>query len=188
MSNDEFNDDILDRARELATEIAPERDLWPNIEAAIDAPARPRYMPYLAQAAAVVLLVAGSSGLTWLVTKGDAPQAVANQPPVAMPQFDAEFASFGGQYALGPRYEDARNNLAAELDIELDRLSPEARADVEENLKIIRDAIDEINQALAREPDNVLLQELLLDTYREELKVMHDVGDLARNVTLRNDI
>jgi hypothetical protein len=59
---------------------------------------------------------------------------------------------------------------------------------VEKNIKAIRAAIDEINKALADEPDNVLLQELLLSTYREELSVMMKVDRVANAVMLRSDI
>ena len=74
------------------------------------------------------------------------------------------------------------------MNLELDRLSPDIRAEVEENLAVIRDAITEINSALEEEPDNFLLQELLLKTYREELTVMRNVGGLTQNVMSRNDI
>ena len=53
---------------------------------------------------------------------------------------------------------------------------------------MIREAIDDINTALAADPDNAYLQELLQKTYREELTVMRRVGGLTRSVMLRNDI
>ena len=68
------------------------------------------------------------------------------------------------------------------------RLSPEERDDVERTLVVIREAIDDINAALATDPDNAYLQELLQRTYREELTVMRRVGGLTRDVMLRNDI
>jgi hypothetical protein len=74
------------------------------------------------------------------------------------------------------------------MDMEMAKLSPEARANVEENLAVIRGAIVEINAALEQEPGNVLLQELLMKTYREELAVMQRVGGLTQDVMLRNDI
>ena len=89
---------------------------------------------------------------------------------------------------MGQGFRDARNNLAAQLDLELDRLTPETRAGVEENLEVIRGAITEINSALEQEPNNVHLQELLLKTYRDELTVMRKVGGLTQNVMSRNDI
>ena len=63
-------DDKLDRtARQLATEISPDRDLWPGIAEAITTPKRSRWTPMLAQAAAVVLLVGTSSAVTYIATK-----------------------------------------------------------------------------------------------------------------------
>ena len=76
----------------------------------------------------------------------------------------------------------------AQLDAELQRLSPEAREEVRTNLAMIRGAIGQINAALAEEPDNPLLQELLLQTYREELALMRRVGGLTQHVMSRRDI
>ena len=42
--------------------------------------------------------------------------------------------------------------------------------------------------ALEKEPENMLLQERLLNTYREELALLRRVSSLTRNVMLRNDI
>jgi len=166
----EREDVISERAAKLATDIAPSRDLWPGIEAAISAEERsaPRryFMPLFAQAAAVVLLVGASSGLTYLAMKD------RQAPIVVSPNFVFERVSFAS-YDLGPGFQDARDRLSSQLAQELLRLSPEARGEVEENLAAIRTAIVEINTALEAEPDNALLQELLLRTYREELTVMN---------------
>ena len=114
---------------------------------------------------------------------------VVNGTPVASNvELDAEFASFGADYELSASFTDARSNLEAELEFELERLSPEARTAVEENLAIIRGAIREINAELAEDPDNRLLQDLLLQSYHEELAVMRDVSELTRDVMSRNDI
>jgi len=183
--NNETDDKLMAQAAQLSTEITPERDLWPDIEAAIEAPRRrSSWTPYLAQAAAIVLLVGASSSITYVMTKGG-----ANVSPVIPTMgLDAEFTSFGSSYELGQGFQNARNNLAAQMDLELDRLSPDVRAEVEENLAVIRSAIIEINSALEDEPNNVLLQDLLLKTYREELTVMRKVGGLTQHVMSRNDI
>ncbi|MDX1507032.1 MAG: hypothetical protein R3358_02050 [Woeseiaceae bacterium] len=185
--NDKTDDKLMAMAAELATDIKPQRDLWPEIEAAIreQEPARTAWTPYFAQAAAVVLLVAGTAAVTWNVAKNDADYVVP--PEGVATTLDAEFASFGN-YELGQGFQDARSNLLADLDLELDKLSPEARTEVEENLAVIRTAIAEINAALEEEPGNVLLQELLLKSYHEELLVMRKVGGLTQNVMSRNDI
>ncbi len=177
------DDKLMQEARRLATAVAPERDLWPGIEAAIQAPQRSRWMPLFAQAAAVVLLVGASSAITYIAVKE--PAQLVTQ---VSPQLMFEQTAFGGRYNLGPDFQDARDELAAQLEDELARLSPESRAEVEKNLELVHQAILDINEALADEPDNALLQAQLLMAYREELSVLRRVGGLTRNVMMRNDI
>lgn len=184
--NENFDDKLDRAARELRQEIAPERDLWPGIEKVVGeaiAPRRSRWTPILAQAAAVVLLVGASSTITWMVVRDD------NAPVVSVaPELMFEQASFGGNDNLGPDFVQARNGLRAALDAELMRLSPEVRNDVRANIDVVQEAIDEINVALEKEPDNVLLQQKLLSAYRDELNLLRNVSSITRNVMTRNDI
>lgn len=180
----DINEDKLTAtARRLTTEISPERDLWPGIAEAIAVPKRSRWMPIFAQAAAVVLLVGASSAVTYVTVKS------TEQPfTVVTPGLLFEQASFGSRYNLGSGFQDARNALVAELEVELKRLSPQTRAEIKTNLELVHKAIFDINQALEQEPGNVLLQERLLRTYHEELAVLRRIGGLTRNVMVRNDI
>ena len=179
----------MDMAADLRRDVQPSRDLWPGIAAEIQAPAETgfQWRSMLAQAAAVVLLIGGSSGLTWLAVKDDStnvsPVTASNVAPLA-----AVPASFGDRYSLGPDFIDARRDLEGRLQQELARLSPETRTDVESSLQTIRSAIADINTALAAEPDNPLLQELLLSSYREELAVMQQINGITTTVMRRNDI
>jgi len=181
--NEVKDDKLTLAAKGLATEVAPQRDLWPGIEEAIQAPKRPRWVPMFAQAAAVVLLVGASSAITYIAVK-DEPQSLVQMTPELM----FEQTAFGGRYNLGPNFQDARDMLAAQADEELQRLSPELRAEVEKSLEQVHQAIFDINQALAEQPDNALLQAKLLMAYREELSVLRRVGGLSRNVMMRNDV
>jgi hypothetical protein len=179
-----MNDDkLMKAAGQLSTQISPERDLWPGIAEAIATPAPKRWSPLFAQAAAVVLLVGGSSAVTYMTMKDNISPTV-----IASPDMIFEQASFGNRYYLGPGFQDARNTLVADLEVELERLSPETRTDIATNLTLIHNAIVEINVALEKEPENILLQERLLNTYREELALLRRVSSLTRNVMLRNDI
>jgi len=185
-----FDDELIARAARLASGVKPERDLWPEIEQRISAPARPGrsvWSSAWAQAAAVVLLVGGSSGITYLAVNdnGDPTTMVGGTQTLV---FEPVSGSFGSQYNLGPDYQDARRNLAAKLGDELDNLSEETRADVVANLEAIRQAINDINKALAEEPDNALLQDLLLSTYRDELTLMNKVDGITRAAMRRGDI
>lgn len=180
--NDANDNTMFDAAKRLQKEIAPARDLWPGIAAAIDAPRRSRWVPMLAQAAAVVLLVGASSAITYVAVKDQRPLTQVT------PELLFEQTAFGRDYNLGPGFQDARNTLVAQLDEELLRLSPESRAEVERNLGLLRTAINEINGALSEDPDNALLQAKLLRAYQEELSVLRRVGGLTRNIMARNDI
>jgi len=178
----EYEDRIEQAARGLKTEISPERDLWPAINDAITTPQRSRWTPMLAQAAAVILLMGGASTITYMTVKSDVQPVTAVAPNLMFKQ-----ASFGN-HNIGPKFQDARAGLAAELDAELARLSPQARADVGENLDIIHQAIVDIDTALAQDPGNTMLQQKLLQAYREELSMLRRVSTLTRNVMVRNDI
>jgi hypothetical protein len=184
--NEERNDKMTTAARQLATEIRPQRDLWPDIELAITetAPRRSRWTPMFAQAAAIVLLIGASSGLTYLAVKDDQP-VVIQQPT---PEYTFERVAFGSNYTLGDEYRETRADVVTRFEQELERLSPEERQDVEQSLAVIRGAIDDINAALQQDPDNTLLQDLLMKTYHEELNVMRKVGGVTQSVMSRRDI
>lgn len=184
---------LMSLAAALPEEVAPERDLWPGIEQAISQPARPRRSAWnsvWAQAAAVVVLVGGSSGITYLAVKDDGFRDIPSATGAADVFGDLEPVSgaFGGRYTLGNDYLDARTQLEGSLKQKIGMLTPEARAAVVENLQTIRLAIKDLNNALAKEPDNVLLQELLLSTYHEEMALMRRVDGIANSAMRRDDI
>ena len=181
--NDRDEDRIMQAAARLTTEVSPERDLWPGIEEAIRKPQRSWWTPMLAQAAAVVMLVGASSMVTYVLVKEE-PQIIE----VARPTLTTEFTAHARANTLGAEYDQARGDVADRLDRELSRLSPQTRAEVERNLVVIREAIAEISTALEEEPDNRLLQELLVATYREEVAIMQRVGQLTSKVLARQDI
>jgi hypothetical protein len=185
-----IDEKLMARAAKMDTSVMPGRDLWPEIAAAISEPARPerpQRSTWWAQAAAVVVLVGGSSGLTYLaVNNNDEPVTVVGGTQTLV--FEPVSGSFGSQYNLGPDYQDARRGLAANLDGALHNLPPATRDEVVTNIETIRQAIEDINKALAEEPDNVLLQELLLGTYRDELSMMMKVDVITSAAMRRGDI
>jgi hypothetical protein len=178
MKDEDRNDPLVAAASGLATEIGPERDLWPGIAGRIANPPR-RWPRFVAQAAAVVLLIGASSGITLLVT-GDEPAA----PTGTIGSLNLQPVSF----MPGPGYQEARDDVTAQLDEELARMTPATRDVVETNLAVLRGAIAEINAALATDPTSPLLQELLLRAYQDEMEIMYRVGDLTRQVMAREDI
>lgn len=185
-----YDDELMEAAARLAKEVTPERDLWPGIAEAIATPGKPSRTPWnsvWAQAAAVVLLIAGSSGVTYLALTGDAdPVSPVAEGPAYV--FEPVSARFGGMYNLGPDFVDARLSLSARMDGELSRLTPEQREEVAKNIELIRTAIEDINRALTDDPDNALLQKLLINTYREELDLMMRVDSITNAAMRRGDI
>jgi len=180
-------DALMAAAAALPKEIKPGRDLWPGIEQAL-ARKQPWYRQGMfAQAAAVLLMIGASSGLTYLAVK-DGSSPVSPVATGVERVFEPVSGSFGSRYTLVPDFLEERNALAERLEGEMEKLSPESRAVVQKNLDAIHAAIVEINKALAEEPDNVLLQDLLLRTYHEEVALMQQVGGIRNSAMNRTDI
>ncbi len=161
----------------LPREIEPGRDLWPNIESRLELRPRRRMPAWLLQAAAAVVLVVGSSFVTAsLVRRDSAPTAQVPAPAAAVPVVPA---AFGQPRGLGARYESARNELERDLEQRMAGMPASARQKLLANLAEMRRAADEINAALARQPGDPLLEELLLNTYQDELGVLASVNQLT---------
>lgn len=175
------------RLRELPRDLEPGRDLWPGIAAAIEprASGARRRPTWLAQAAAGVLLVAGSSLLTAKLLDRDAAEGqksveVESQPAaVATEGFAAMPAAFGPSVRLDPEYAAARAQLTVMLQARMEKLPRSTRAKLETNLGEMRRAAEQINAALAEQPGDPLLEELLLKTYQDELAVLANVNQLT---------
>jgi len=180
------NDALTRAASKLASGEQPERDLWPEIEAAITKPQKRSWQLPFAQAAAVVLLVGGSSAVTYVAMQDRTAEVV----PQAMVStaLNVEPAAFGNHFELGPDYEHARADLTKQLQEELESLPPETREDIKRNLASIQTAITEINEAMADQPNNVMLQRLLLNNYRRELEILSGMSGMTTGVMPRTDI
>lgn len=192
------------RLRELPLEVAPNRDLWPGIAAQIEsapaadaspAPSAQRRPAWLWQAAAAVFLVAGSSLLTASLLDRQASGSQAAQQagttgapaagqtvPAAAGEPTVLPAAFGPAGRLDHEYLAARQQLTRVLDERIAALPPSARAKLEFNLGEMRRAADEINAALAAQPGDPLLEELLLKTYQDELAVLSNVNELTNSL------
>lgn len=181
-------------ARALPRELKPGRDLWPGILARIEpvagAETRRTAPPWrrLGALAAVFALVGLSSAITWWVTRSAQPVVVRQVAVPAPADGMSVRASFGPGYVLGPKYERARAALVRDLDSQLEQLPPETREVVARNLAQIRQAVDQINVELAADPDNMLLQELLMAAYQDEVGVLMNVNRMVRNLPTRAEI
>jgi hypothetical protein len=168
------------RLQQLPREIEPGRDLWAGIESRLEprAAVDRRRPAWLWQAAAAVLLVAGSSLLTATLMnerRDDGTMAASS----AVETVQAMPIAFGPGKRLDPEYLAARRQLTAVLDERMASLPASTRAKLEASLGELRRAAEQINVALAEQPDDPLLQELLLATYQDELAVLANVNQLT---------
>ncbi|UCC13761.1 MAG: hypothetical protein JSW21_10380 [Gammaproteobacteria bacterium] len=184
------------QAGKLPRDIQPERDLWPEIEARLSIAEEPRvasggWRLGGAIAAAVALVAITSTVTVWVVDRQEpaiisqapAPAGIA-RPARALPSE----ATFGPGYALGPKFERARQQLSRDLDEQLESLSPQTREVVKKNLAHIRQAMAEINGSLADDPGNVLLQQLLMAAYQDEMAMLMEVNRMAQSLPTRKEI
>ncbi len=172
--------------RELSPAIEPARDLWPQIEARINAersitaaapprPARARAVPprWLA-AAAVVASVAVGVWIGRSLLPASRPGAQSPINPSRASFVDAPTA-LDVAYVSDPRYQRDRAALMKTLQARLAALPPLARAKVMASLAAIQGAKQDLQNALGKDPGNALLQELLVNTYQDEMRVLTDV-------------
>ena len=150
-------------AAQLPRSIEPPRDLWPAIEARIAPPPRRARGWRIALAAAALAAVAAGSSLTtaWLMNGTDGPPAVS---------------------AAAPReaaYLRATGALVQELALRRDELAPETVAVLDRNLEIIDRAIQESRAALAADPANADLAELLWASYERKVSFLEQAARLA---------
>jgi hypothetical protein len=163
----------------LPQDIEPQRDLWPDIAAQIEAGRGSGTRRWMWQLAAGLVLVVCSSLLTAGLLQRREP--TASQPPVQTVQEPATVrVGFGPGQTLDAEYVAARQQLADLLAQRIDTLPASARSKLESNLAEMRRAAAEINAALELQPGDPLLEELLLTTYQAELGVLANVNQLAR--------
>jgi hypothetical protein len=182
--NERQIDEALDaRLGKLARDIPPGRDLWPRISARlrdgddITASVAPhRAVSAWWQLGAAAALVAVSSLTTYAVMS----RQEAQSERVATVEFVRH--ELGAAQFLPAGYMQARQELSVAFDASLERLSPETRQVVEANLRDIERSLKEIGAALARDPGNATLQQLLLAASTQELQYLDEVRRLALNV------
>jgi hypothetical protein len=178
--------------RELPQSIEPPHDLWPRIEAQLGditseagragkssqrsgAP-RVRWLAAAAMVACVAVGVwIGRSLLPGVREAGRAPTSAQNNqvspPPETLVSHQV--------YVSDPRYERQRAALVRDLQARLAALAPPERAKVTTSLEAIEKAKKDLEQALGRDPGNALLQELLVNTYQDEMRVLTDVHEAS---------
>jgi len=164
---------LVAQARALPRSVLPERDLWGGIEARLapaggasrPSPARERpgpsaWRPLLAAAALGGLLLGAALASLWF--RG-APER----------EFAREQA----------RYAEASAALSRALAADATGLAPDTRAVVERTLSILDQAIAEAEAALAADPRNATLEQMLLARYQQRLDLLRRAAAVGGSVS-----
>jgi hypothetical protein len=182
---------ICARAADLPKSIEPPAEAWSNIRAVIerDKEAVTAHRasstavfwrrPY-ALAAAAALLVVLSSGATAIYMSsrgidGDSSRSAAINPvgaatPASLAAFTIEENNYLRNVAV----------LQDLLDQQEASLAPETVAQLKASLRTIDEAILEARNALARDPANKLLIEMLSGTYRQKVDLLRRTAEMTR--------
>jgi hypothetical protein len=96
----------------------------------------------------------------------------------------------GGQvlassFVTDPRYTMQREAMVRELEGQLKGLPVETQQKVAASLTTIRASMKDIQAAMGRDPANALLQELLVNTYQDEMRVLtavHEASDAGEGI------
>ncbi len=182
--------------RDLPEQVQPPRDLWAGIEAQIKAdrqpakPAqrRPAQLRWLAAAAMIGALAVG----VW-IGRSSLPGAGPTQPPLAVNKTSTEqppsktnaVALVQAAYLSDPKFRQTREELVKSLAARLAALPPDSRAKVVDSLATIHKSMQDLEAALGKDPTNALLQELLLNTYQDEMRVLttvHEASDAGKGI------
>jgi anti-sigma factor RsiW len=183
---------LVESARRLSSEIEPERELWPGIESRIATPLASGGIPERRRtpsrwalswnplAAAAVLLLAVALPLTFWQLGRDP----AAEPPVAQSAPTAFSHEIPGAAATAmlARSEDGvllpRTDLLETLEMKRDVFPAETLSAIEEDVRLIDQAIAEVRAALDESPDNRQLELLLAARYQQEVALLNRVNQV----------
>ena len=177
---------------QLPQALEPARDLWPGIAArlqpsttaavAVSTPRGTSRLRWLAAAAMVasvgVGVWIGRSVLPGVHAPAVTTAAVRAAAPASqmLAGFEAPTA-LDAAYVTDPRYREQRAALLRSLESRIATLPPATRDKVLASLATIQHAKEDLEQALGKDPGNALLQELLVNTYQDEMRVLTDVHE-----------
>lgn len=169
---------LLEQARALPRSIAPPHDLWPSVAARVGVGRRlgerslwSLRWPLAAAAAALVVV----SAVATVLVVGRPEDSLAGRAPdaVALPAYLVRW------HETEATYRRAVAQLEEALAAGRDRLSPQAMAVLERNLRIIDAAIAESRAALAADPANREVMDMLSSIYEKKLDVLQQVARLS---------
>jgi anti-sigma factor RsiW len=173
---------VLDRAAALPPAIEPPADAWNALRYRLrkqgaSAPPGVRWArQWGLRAAAALVLVAGSSSLTVLALRGRTGAQVGGPrhapAPLVVP------ATVPAVQAVERSYADVVDELTATLRAQRGALAPTTVATLERTLGVIDEAIAEARAALAADPGNDVLLDVLSANYEQKVQLLRRASEL----------
>jgi anti-sigma-K factor RskA len=182
---------IIARAADLPKSIEPPAESWSNIRAAIErdrdavaahdtsAPQAFWRRPYVLAAAAILVAILSSGGTALYMTSrnsdGNSSRSAASSAtnggtPASLVAFTIEENIYLRNVAV---LQDLLNQQEA-------LLAPETVAQLKASLRTIDEAILEARNALARDPANKLLIEMVSGAYRQKVDLLRRTAEMTR--------
>ena len=181
---------ILARAADLPKSIDPPAEAWSNIRSAIERDEKAVRMhsarshdfwrrPYMLAAAAVLVAVLSSAG-TALYLSGRGSGAQGSHATASNSGADATPATLAAFTIEENNYLRTAAILQDLLEQQEGSLAPETVAQLKASLRTIDEAILEARNALARDPANKMLVEMLSATYRQKVDLLRRTAEMTR--------
>ena len=182
---------VVAGAKTLPRSVEPPAEAWAGIrsaiardESAVRSPVRTARIregrrPYLAAASVVLAAVLSSAATAWYLTEHNAERSPATAT-TAMPASGTTPATLAAFAVEENNYLRTASRLQEILDQQQASLAPETVAQLRASLHTIDDAINEARNALARDPANKLLVEMLSSSYRQKVDLLRRSTELTR--------
>jgi anti-sigma factor RsiW len=180
--------ELILEAAALPQGIKPHTDLWPGVFEQLDDRRSPRSLTarlripsvfsnrvLLAAAAVIVAIIATAVTTTIIHNRRPSRLPADRQPPTAI----VASALISTEYESAEmEFQQATEKLIRLLNERRDSLSPATLAIVDENRRIIDQAIQEITEALEKDPGSQRLNGLLLAAYKKDLELLRQAAQL----------
>ena len=193
---------LLASAAQLPRSVLPPDDMWTDLRAALNsrkdvvlptagesahrqtvAASHPRLSRkfVVLLAAAAVILIALSSGITALVLNRNAQKLAGRKPDEsAIPSVPRSQAVLPASFRQTENeYNRTIDELKQAVDTQRDRLSPETIRTVDHSLAVVDSAIAEARAALIADPNNQMLMDLLSTSYQRKLDLLRRTSELG---------
>lgn len=180
--------DLLARTAQLSREIEPPTGAWTAIRHGIESPQNTRAAYWQRPAfllAAGLLLVASSSLVTALAIGGRSGSTVASREETTIGSLTAH--NEGGPRSLAEftamenNYISSANRLSAMIESGQVELTPQTIAKLRESVRVIDAAILEARRALAEDPANRQLMEMLSTSYSQKVDLLERTAEMGRS-------